>query len=197
MALGSNNAVIVQAPIKSDATNATNAFLAEGLRDIKEPVHIPPDYTWLWISLGVLAALLLLAWLWQRFYNPKAKPAVVRRKVPAYRIALDELQVVLQRIHEPEPFCTGVSDIARKYLEGQFKLRAPDRATEEFLHELTASDKLNKEQKDSLARFLEQCDLVKFAKYEPTETELRDLHGAALQLVEETMPVGEERRSIP
>jgi len=33
------------------------------------------------------------------------------------------------------------------------------------------------------------CDLVKFAKYEPVENELRDLHGSALLLVEETEPV--------
>jgi len=32
------------------------------------------------------------------------------------------------------------------------------------------------------------CDLVKFAKYEPIEPELRDLHGSALRLVEETEP---------
>jgi hypothetical protein len=30
---------------------------------------------------------------------------------------------------------------------------------------------------------------VKFAKYEPVENELRDLHGSALRLVEETEPV--------
>jgi len=30
---------------------------------------------------------------------------------------------------------------------------------------------------------------VKFAKYEPGEPELRDLHGSALRLVEETEPV--------
>jgi hypothetical protein len=194
MALSSNNAVIVQAPVESEATNATNAYALEGLRDIREPVNIPPDYTWLWISLGVLALLLLLVWLWKRFYRPKPKPVRAVRKIPAYRIALDELQVVLQLIHDPQPFCTGVSGVVRTYLEGQFDLRAPDRTTEEFLHELTSSDKLNKDQKDSLGRFLEQCDLVKFAKYEPTESELQALHESALRLVEETMPVGEEGR---
>jgi hypothetical protein len=48
---------------------------------------------------------------------------------------------------------------------------------------------LTPDQKTSLGEFLNRCDLVKFAKYEPGEPELRDLHGSALRLVEETEPV--------
>jgi hypothetical protein len=40
-----------------------------------------------------------------------------------------------------------------------------------------------------LADFLSQCDLVKFAKYEPTEVELRKLHEAAVRMVNETEPL--------
>jgi hypothetical protein len=47
---------------------------------------------------------------------------------------------------------------------------------------------LSVEQKESLGNFLESCDLVKFAKYEPGENELRELHGSAVKLVEETEP---------
>jgi hypothetical protein len=47
---------------------------------------------------------------------------------------------------------------------------------------------LTVEQKQSLAEFLAGCDMIKFAKYEPTETELRGLHTAALRLVNETEP---------
>jgi hypothetical protein len=35
---------------------------------------------------------------------------------------------------------------------------------------------------------LESCDLVKFAKYEPGESELQELHHSAVKLVEETEP---------
>jgi len=61
--------------------------------------------------------------------------------------------------------------------------------TEEFLYELQATDLLTRDQKESLSEFLKRCDLVKFAKYEPREPELRDLHGSAVRLVEETEPV--------
>ena len=63
-----------------------------------------------------------------------------------------------------------VSDTARTYLEERFEFRAPERTTEEFLRELGGTDLLTGEQKESLGGFLESCDLVKFAKYEPRET---------------------------
>jgi len=47
---------------------------------------------------------------------------------------------------------------------------------------------LTPDQKESLGNFLASCDLVKFAKYEPGENELRALHSSAERLVEETEP---------
>jgi hypothetical protein len=37
--------------------------------------------------------------------------------------------------------------------------------------------------------FLTRCDLVKFARHEPSAPELRELHDAAVRLVEETEPL--------
>ena len=64
----------------------------------------------------------------------------------------------------------------------------PERTTEEFLYELQGTNLLTPDQKESLGEFLKRCDLVKFAKYEPGEPELRDLHDSAVRLVEETEP---------
>jgi hypothetical protein len=82
-----------------------------------------------------------------------------------------------------------VSDTIRLYLEERFDFRAPERTTEEFLYELQGTNLLTSDQKDSLGGFLQSCDLVKFARYEPGEAELRNLHDSALRLVEETEPV--------
>ena len=45
---------------------------------------------------------------------------------------------------------------------------------------------LTAHQKQSLTDFLQNCDLVKFARYEPAEAGLRDLHDCACRLVDET-----------
>lgn len=188
MALSNNNAVVI--PAQPDSAEATNDFAVTELRDIAGPVYIPPDLTWLWITLAVLALVGLGVWIWYRWFRKGAKPPMLPPTTPPYQIALAELRAALKLIHDPEPFCTRVSTVVRIYLEDQFDLKAPERTTEEFLHELQASNLLNEEQKGSLGRFLEQCDLVKFAKHEPTEAELKELHESATRLVEETMPIG-------
>jgi hypothetical protein len=81
--------------------------------------------------------------------------------------------------------------VIRFYLEERFDFRAPERTTEEFLHELRATNLLLPDQKASLGEFLSRCDLVKFARYEPGESELRDLHVSAVRLVDETEPAPE------
>lgn len=166
-------------------TNA--AAQANDIRDIKPPVEIPSGWEWLCWTLGVLvvAALLFAAWRW---WQKRRLQIPVEPPVPAHIRAKQMLEKALALISQPKPFCTLVSDTIRVYLEERFNFRAPERTTEEFLHELRGTDLLVPDQKESLGRFLESCDLVKFAKYEPVEPELRDLHGSALRLVEETEP---------
>src|SRR5208282_6697453 len=107
---------------------------------------------------------------------------------PPHVRARRALDAALVLISEPKPFSTAVSGAIRAYLEERFDFHAPDRTTEEFLHELQGTNLLTTEQKLSLGDFLVNCDLIKFAKYEPTEVELRALHAAALKLVNETEP---------
>jgi hypothetical protein len=167
-------------------TNQT-ASLATDIRDIKPPVDIPNYWMWLWIGLGALAVLTLLLLAW-RYLHRRMTRASVMPPVPAHVRAKQKLQEALALIAQPKPFCILVSDTIRTYLEERFTFRAPERTTEEFLHELQGTDLLAGEQKERLGEFLESCDLVKFAKYEPGETELRNLHDSALRLVEETVP---------
>src|SRR5262249_25666994 len=107
---------------------------------------------------------------------------------PPHVRARQKLQEALALIAQPRPFCIMVSDTIRWYLEERFSFRAPERTTEEFLYELQGTDLLTPDQKTSLGEFLQRCDLVKFARYEPGEPELRDLHDSALRLIEETEP---------
>ena len=169
-------------------TNATaQTAAATDIRGLKPPVEISSGWEWLGWTLGVLAvaALLFAAWRWwrkRRSHIPVPPP------VPAHVRAKEMLEQALALMAHPKPFCTLVSDTIRTYLEERFDFHAPERTTEEFLHELRGTDLLAPEQKESLGKFLESCDLVKFAKYEPGELELRGLHGSALGLVEETEP---------
>lgn len=166
-------------------TNLTSAAAAaDGLRDIKPPMEIPTGWEWLWVTLGVLLGLIaLIIFLIARNRHAKMPPLV-----PAHIRAKQQLDNALKLLNQPKPFATAVSDALRTYLEERFNFHAPERTTEEFLHELKSTRLLDAKQKESLGTFLQGCDLVKFARYEPTEAELTQLHRAAYRLVEETEP---------
>lgn len=160
---------------------------APDIRDIKPPIEIVSAWAWLWWTLAALALAAVLFALWRWWRKRQAEIQVVLA-VPAHVRARQKLQEALALITQPKPFCIAVSDTTRYYLEERFEFRAPERTTEEFLYELRRTDLLTRDQKDSLGGFLQSCDLVKFAKYEPREPELHDLHSSALRLVEETEP---------
>jgi hypothetical protein len=169
------------------------------IRDIKPPVDIPNPWAWVWWTLGVLLVAVIAYFIWRSWRNKRAQVLIVP-PIPAHIRAKQKLQEALALIAQPKPFVIAVSDTARHYLEERFEFRAPERTTEEFLHELQLTDRLTPYQKESLGGFLQQCDLVKLAKYEPGENELRELHGAAIRLVEETAPVpvpAQESERIP
>jgi len=164
----------------------TNA-VANDIRDIKPPIEIPNGWVWLWIAAAALAVLAILFFAW-RFWIRNRSNISVPPPIPAHMRAKQKLEEALAFISQPKEFCVLVSDTIRFYLEERFQFRAPEWTTEEFLRELGETDLLAVEQKESLGNFLESCDLVKFAKYEPREPELRELHSSAVRLVEETEP---------
>lgn len=168
---------------------STNALVASDIRDIKPPVAAR-DWTGLWWLLGAVLLGAALAWWWRR--RKGKAPAVIKvdpaTLIPPHVRAKQRLGEALALIGTPRPFCFAVSDALRWYLEEQMDLRAPERTTEEFLAEIGASAALDAAQQGMLADFLTRSDLVKFARHQPGEAALRELHAAALRLVVQTEP---------
>lgn len=185
--------------LNSLTTNLPSSPATNDLRAIKPPITIPSGWEWLWWLLGLLAVAGLLYWAWHYWQKQRALVPVVP-PVPAHVRARQRLQEALALIAQPKPFCILVSDTVRSYLEDRFAFRAPDRTTEEFLHELRQTNLLTDSQKTSLGEFLTRCDLVKFARHEPARPELQELHGSASQLVNETeptSPTNDPQRAAP
>ena len=181
--MATNSKVLIVPAAPNAATNSQPA----SLRDIKPPVKIPDYWIFLWVTLA--AAILAIAALWahRRLSRNRAIPKTPP-PVPPHERARQKLEAALALIDEPKPFTILVSDTLRNYLEERFQFHAPERTTEEFLQELRATPRLTEEQKRALGQFLEKCDLVKFARYEPLRPELMELHEAATRLIDETVP---------
>jgi hypothetical protein len=183
MSMNTNSAFIVPAQSPA-ATNAAPPAFRDALKPL---IAIPNGWLWFFWIAGILA-LAAAGWLLWRYWRKKAATLRMSPPVPPHVRARRMLERALSLISEPKPFSIAVSGAIRVYLEERFQFHAPDRTTEEFLYELQESHLLTPEQKQSLAEFLASCDLIKFAKYEPTETELRALHASAVRLVNETEP---------
>ncbi len=181
--MNTNSALIVPAPSPADTNTAALTF-----HESLKPLIAIPNF-WLWVIWSaVILVLCVVGWLAWRYWRRKAAAVLAVPPVPPHVRARRALEAALALLSDPKAFSTAVSGAVREYLEERFDFHAPERTTEEFLYELQGTNLLTTEQKLSLGEFLANCDLIKFAKYEPTETELRALHAAALRLVNETEP---------
>ncbi|MGZ8938197.1 MAG: hypothetical protein ACXW32_03185 [Limisphaerales bacterium] len=181
--MASTNSALVL-PTQTSSTNLLDA----DIRPLKGPVEIAGSFDWLWWVAAALAAAIIGWFLWRKFRLKKnvMMAAVV---VPPHRRAKDRLRGAGELMSDPYRFCSLVSDVLRAYVEERFELKAPERTTEEFMEELRSSTKLRGDHKLLLEDFLGRCDLVKFARFEPTLPELEALLDSAYRFVEETAPM--------
>ena len=159
------------------------------IEDIEGVVEMPRPARrwWLW-SLAVLGVAAVPAgWLLLR--NRRARQ-VVRIFKSAHEIAYLRLRALVAsnlidqgKIKE---FYEQISGILRHYIEDRFDLHAPERTTEEFLAELRFAKVLGASDKQALEEFLTHCDLVKFAKHEPTTEQIQRTFDLVKDFIERT-----------
>ncbi|MCA9393801.1 MAG: DUF4381 family protein [Candidatus Omnitrophica bacterium] len=147
-----------------------------GLRDIRGPVAYPLDPVLVaLLLLIVLAGIAVLLRWWVRMYRRRRAyvPPVPPR--PPWDIALELLEKLKAKKYleydKFDQYYSELSDILRRYMEDYFGIRAPEMTTEEFLVSIRHHDAVAEEHKALLARFMQQADVVKFAKAAPTAEE--------------------------
>ena len=142
---------------------------------------------WPWIvgSVVVLAAVAggVVVWL---------RRAERRAQLTAFDRAVARLER-LRRAGMPEQsgldaWYVELSDIVRRYIEERFALRAPEQTTEEFLLEAGRSA-LSGPHRELLSAFLVTCDRVKFARYNPGDSESKQALDEARRFLDETRAI--------
>ncbi|OHB55644.1 MAG: hypothetical protein A2Y12_15010 [Planctomycetes bacterium GWF2_42_9] len=171
--------VTTQSPIDANTSMA----------DIEDVVDVKTNHL---LAVVITFAAVILCAVGYIIYKMKTKKQEQIQKVyrPAHEIAFEMLRklageklVEQGRIKE---YYEKLSSCLRKYIEDRFTLRAPEQTTEEFLDEIKKSNVLEPRYKQELKNFLEHCDLVKFAKYQPTNEQINQSLTMAQQFVDNT-----------
>jgi len=161
------------------------------IRDISGPVSLPPPQRgWIYaVVIGgivfVLVVAVILVW-WKR----RRVIELVAPKIPAHELAYRKLEALLAEnlLDEGQVklFYYKLSEILRHYIENRFGLHAPERTSEEFLEELRGSDVLQTDHKQLLKEYMQHCDLVKFAEYQPESEDIQKTFDACKRFIVET-----------
>ncbi len=166
------------------------------LKDIVPPVDVyQDDYTLLYV-LGALAGLARLVLCvggvvvnWAR-WPPRPEPAPPPPRPPE-EIALEKLRALQEGGMPPDDrkkeWYIGLSEIVREYMGLRYDFDGLESTTEEIVHILRGRKTHGLTQAE-LFRFLNDCDMVKFAKYLPTEREDVLAIGEAFRIVQITTP---------
>lgn len=150
-----------------------NPLLAQQFHDIAPPVDYSLVPRWL-ILVCVAAAVLLIGWIaWliknrRRASQPAESPRA--RALALLRTATGEIERMT-----PYAFSIRVSDILRQYVTAQYRLPLTHQTSFEFLTALSRSSEFSEEDKMLLDDFLNRCDLIKFARYDATQDDSRNL----------------------
>lgn len=160
------------------------------IEDIVGPVWFWPYPLWMTAAGAILVLAVftgLAVWLFRR--RP-ARP----RSLPPREAAVRDLDGLAGRLAGMEPYAFGiaVSDVLRTYLTRQHGLRATTQTSPEFLAGLSA--RFDAATRERLAGFLGRTDLLKYARAEAAEAEMREVLETARGLVNQpAMPEGASR----
>lgn len=169
------------------------------LRPLKHQADIPPDYSRLYRLLAFATgafALLLGVFMFIRTYLQRRKleeykPAEPLR--PAEVVAREQLIALrnssLLAEGNVKEYFSRVADIIREYTGRRCSISALDMTTFELMYTLNQSadrDFLSGDVISRLQAFLEECDLVKFAKFIPPRERWDAVIDEALGIVDAT-----------
>jgi hypothetical protein len=162
------------------------------IRDIKGPLAIPRNWLLLLPWVLVVGALGGGAyWLQRRI---KRRPQQVAEATPTPAGAPHEVAYeMLDRLAESglleqgeiKAYYIAVSEIVRRYIAGRYGVDALEMATYEVLQGLEAVG-VSSSNLSQFDRFLDDCDLVKFAKYRPEIGTCREIVARARNIVTAT-----------
>lgn len=164
----------------------------DDIRDIKSPVSIPLG----WLFYFFLIFIPLLIAIGYYYYQSRKKIEIFVHSDltrPADEVAYEQLEKLknldLVSQGKIKEYYIILSEIIRKYLQQRYSIPVLDRTTNELYHELRDNNEIDKKHCTLIKEFLEDCDLVKFAKYVPEHEIITKNTETAKKIIDLTKPI--------
>ena len=154
------------------------------LAPIAPPVPVFPYPLWMVVTAVVVVLLVISVIVWAIVRHIKNRP---KPPPPTPReLALAALEHLRSRVATTEsyPFSIEVSDVLRTFVAAEFRVRATQQTSPEFLAAAAASPRFSEADKALLAAFLEKADLIKFARLAATASDSEQLLEQARRFAE-------------
>ncbi len=147
-------------------------------------------------GLALLLVLAAAAWLFYRWRQPQEQVAAPEPLLPPYDEAMQNLQALtsgsLLKEGRVKTFYVEINHIIRRYYSRLYGIHAEEMTSFELEQWLEDQKRISAEVIGLNRAFQEQCDAVKFAKYEPVESENKENVNRAYQIVEQLKPAPQQ-----
>ena len=150
----------------------------------------------IYFGLGTLVGGLLAWWAWT-LWGRRDEDEVLPPPIPAHIQAFEALDLLDERREELlergefQDYYLRLTEILKGYLQGRFGVDALERTTDEIRRDLEfarGGQPLGELNVHELIRFLQDCDLVKFARFAPHIDEANSALSEVRELVERSAP---------
>ena len=175
---------------------------ATDIRDLKSQVDIPLTTPWYIWAAGGVGILLLVGVIWYIIHRRRkhhAYEAFVESVRPPHERALDELDQ-LDRFQwltqgRVKTHYSALSEITRRYLSERYNIAAMEYTTTELIEVLPQLE-MQDEQVHDIELLLQECDMVKFAKFTPDADPQSQSVQYAREIIEHTKLVETELTEV-
>ena len=199
-AFRSNPLALAVYSVPIDTANLQNICGPKAIQDVELTWEEYRDSVYLGVILAILGAV--LAWVVTRLV--KNKPIIriikIKPKLPSHITALNRIEEIkgdksLRLEGNTKKYYTQLTDTLREYMRDRYGFNATEMTTSEIVgHLLKIQDK---ESIKDLKEILQVADLVKFAKLHPSINENDRNMANAIEFVNETKNIEEEKVQQP
>ena len=183
---------LIQTPVYSFEVQSVKPAGATGMKSIKPPLSPAPNplvYILMALLISAIVGILIFLYLRKRSQATDL-PIEVPPQHPLHEIAYERLKAI-EEMHlvaqgKMKVYHTEIAQVIRQYIEAQYNIPALELTTADLLAYLS-HEGIEEGSFNQIRNFFADCNLVKFASYQPSKPEAHVRMEEAYRIIDVTM----------